>query len=207
MSPSTIPFVDSPHADAWKAHDGPVSFLKDFNHFSDTCNTLATGSHDKSVKFWSLPTVWLEFKKAAKAKHAKAKAEAENKPADLPLQNQTPAPTDNLKSTTEDQQAKPLEDERRQSTIDEQSKTESNSVVKTKPVDKADDKKADLKEAVEKKQEAKPVTEDVKLKPEVKPEEKKETDGSEDLIQKSSKKKQEKGNLFDSDGEEAGEFK
>lgn len=61
----------------WKAHDGPITFIKKFPHINDDHSIIATGSHDKSLKFWSVPFEWLEFKKQAKAKLANTKTDNE----------------------------------------------------------------------------------------------------------------------------------
>lgn len=43
-----------------------MSFIKPFTHYSKENNVIATGSHDKSIKFWGLPAKWLEFRKKDK---------------------------------------------------------------------------------------------------------------------------------------------
>ena len=41
--------------------------MKRFPHINDDQTIIATGSHDKSLKFWSVPAEWLDFKQQAKA--------------------------------------------------------------------------------------------------------------------------------------------
>ena len=53
--------------DSFKAHEGPITFIKPFLYINPTAPVFATGSHDKNLKFWSAPNEWLEFKKQAKA--------------------------------------------------------------------------------------------------------------------------------------------
>ena len=93
--------VEKYHSVAWKAHDGPISFIKKFPYINDDATIIASGSHDKSLKFWSVPTEWLEFKKQAKAKLAKDRAEKE-----------TTATTSTEKEKTEPEKPKKEEPEK-----------------------------------------------------------------------------------------------
>lgn len=166
---------------AWKAHDGPISFIKKFPYINDDATIIATGSHDKSLKFWTVPADWLEFKKQAKAKLAKDKSEKES-------------------TTTTSQITEP-----------------------EKPKEEAKPAEPKIKKPKEPKEEVKPS--EPEPQPELpKPKKKKEPvvpqevaeppkaqeevvhDLDEDDAAKKQKKKSEKANLFDSEGEDDKEF-
>lgn len=149
---------------------------------------IASGSHDKSLKFWSLPSEWLEFKKKVKEQLERQQSEGESQAAvSLHKSGETKYGVN--------QEVKPKKADK---------KIEEAQVSEVLKVDKPKKKTPEVSEKVEESPKLEQKPEEIQAKtpdPVQTPEE------DEDLSPKKEKPKNDKVNLFDSDGEEANEFK